>query len=413
MSDPLLALLAQPPAERRPIPFWSWNDALDPATLAGQARAIAERGMGGYFMHARGGLETLYLGEEWMDCIRAGIDAARELGAQAWAYDEEGWPSGFAGGVVPALGERYQGRWLTMEAKGPGRPGATPAGAGPRGASDQGARGELLRDFGDCEVRVHVNPNYIDVLDPEVVRAFLEATHERYRARLGTAFSGLAGFFTDEPRLSGSIDRDMPWSASLPGRFLEKYGYDLMEKLPSLFLPLPGHEALRYDFWRLVSALFVSSFMGQIHDWCRAAGCQLTGHLMMEESVFVQMANTGGVMPFYEHMDMPGIDWLRRGIGSPIVPKQVASAAAQLGKDRVLTESFALCGWDASLEELRWIGHWQYVNGVNMLCQHLSAYSLRGFRKRDYPPSLFYQQPWWDEYAVFNDYMARDRKSVV
>jgi hypothetical protein len=384
-ADPLLELLADPPAERRPIPFWSWNDKLDPEVLAEQAKAMAERGMGGFFMHARGGLETEYLGEDWMRCIEAGIEAARRLGTGAWAYDEEGWPSGFAGGRVPALGERYQGRWLSLE----------PAG------------GELLRDYGDCAVYAHRNANYIDVLSSEAVRAFIRETHERYRSRLGARFAFLEGFFTDEPRLSGSIDRDMPWSPELPERFRGEYGYDLMEALPALFLPRPGHEALRYDFWRLVSRLFVSSFMEQIHEWCRSAGCELTGHLMMEESVYVQMANTGGVMPFYEHMDMPGIDWLRRGIGSPIVPKQVGSVAAQLGKKRVITESFALSGWDASLEELRWITHWQYVNGVNMLCQHLSAYSLRGFRKRDYPPSLFYQAPWWDEYGLFNDYVAR------
>jgi hypothetical protein len=385
--DPLLERLEDPPASRRPIPFWSWNDKLDPAVLAEQAKAMAERGMGGFFMHARGGLETEYLGEDWMRCIGAGIDAAREMGTEAWAYDEEGWPSGFAGGRVPALGEAYQGRWINLDPKG----------------------GRLLvpaRADG-AAVYEHLNPNYIDVLSPEAVRAFIEATHERYRESLGSRFASLKGFFTDEPRLSGSIDRDMPWSPILCERFRTEYGYDLIERLPGLFLPVSGHEALRYDFWRLVSRLFVSSFMAQIHEWCLSAGCELTGHVMMEESLYVQMANTGGVMPFYEHMDMPGVDWLRRGIGSPIVPKQVGSVAAQLGKERVITESFALSGWDASLEELRWIAHWQFVNGVNMLCQHLSAYSLRGFRKRDYPPSLFYQQSWWDEYALFNDYIAR------
>lgn len=28
-------------------------------------------------------------------------------------------------------------------------------------------------------------------------------------------------------------------------------------------------------------------------------------------------------------------------------------------------------------------------------------------RKRDYQPSLFYQQAWWEEYRQFNDYFAR------
>lgn len=78
-----------------------------------------------------------------------------------------------------------------------------------------------------------------------------------------------------------------------------------------------------------------------------------------------------------------------------------------MGKELVISETFALCGWDVSFEELKWIAEWQYVNGVNLLCPHLEAYSLRGLRKRDYPPSLFYQQSWWNEWRLFNDYFAR------
>ncbi|WP_162165072.1 hypothetical protein, partial [Paenibacillus graminis] len=56
---------------------------------------------------------------------------------------------------------------------------------------------------------------------------------------------------------------------------------------------------------------------------------------------------------------------------------------------------------------LKRIGEWQFVHGINLMCQHLQGYSLRGLRKRDYPPSLFYQQPWWSDYKGFNDYFAR------
>ena len=115
----------------------------------------------------------------------------------------------------------------------------------------------------------------------------------------------------------------------------------------------------------------------------------------------LQMQATAGVMPSYEYMDMPGIDWLRRRISSPLTPKQVGSVAAQLGKKHVITESFAMTGWDCSPEELKWITQWQYVNGVNRMCQHLQSYSIRGCRKRDFPPSLFYQQSWWRNIKYF------------
>ena len=45
------------------IPFWSWNDKLEPEELRRQIRAMKKAGIGGFFMHARGGLMTEYLGE--------------------------------------------------------------------------------------------------------------------------------------------------------------------------------------------------------------------------------------------------------------------------------------------------------------------------------------------------------------
>ena len=41
------------------------------------------------------------------------------------------------------------------------------------------------------------------------------------------------------------------------------------------------------------------------------------------------------------------------------------------------------------------------------MCQHLEGYSNRGLRKRDYPPAMYIQQPWWKEYRLFNDTVSR------
>ena len=87
---------------------------------------------------------------------------------------------------------------------------------------------------------------------------------------------------------------------------------------------------------------------------------------------------------------------------------QVSSVCEQLGKDRVLSETFALCGHNVSFAELKGIFEWQMAHGINLLCQHLEGYSLRGIRKRDYPPAMYYQQPWWSEYDKFNEAMSRE-----
>lgn len=63
--------LLHPPNEYRTLPFWSWNDKLEIAELERQIEEMHKAGIGGFFMHARGGLQTPYMGEEWMDAIRA------------------------------------------------------------------------------------------------------------------------------------------------------------------------------------------------------------------------------------------------------------------------------------------------------------------------------------------------------
>ena len=73
--DVLCQQLADPEADYRALPFWSWNDKLDPDELCRQIHLMKQSGVGGYFMHARSGLKTDYLSPDWFDCIRTGINA--------------------------------------------------------------------------------------------------------------------------------------------------------------------------------------------------------------------------------------------------------------------------------------------------------------------------------------------------
>ena len=99
----------------RPIPFWSWNEKLDTEETKRQVALMDEAGVGGYFMHARGGLLTDYMGEEWFDNVKAAIEEGDKRGMHSWAYDENGWPSGFGGGKVNGLGLDYQQKNLLRE----------------------------------------------------------------------------------------------------------------------------------------------------------------------------------------------------------------------------------------------------------------------------------------------------------
>ena len=55
----------------KPIPFWSWNDKLEPEELCRQIDWMKKNEIGGFFMHARGGLQTPYMEADEYDQLIA------------------------------------------------------------------------------------------------------------------------------------------------------------------------------------------------------------------------------------------------------------------------------------------------------------------------------------------------------
>lgn len=390
------------------LPFWSWNDRLDPEELRRQIRQMKSLGMNGFFMHARGGLETEYLSDEWFECISACVDEAKKHGMEAWSYDENGWPSGFAGGALLNDKKNFA---LSIEY----RMGKFPP--QPQNDDDDeiiavytknpdGSFTQVTNDNGSDEYLIlyrRYDNSYVDTLNGEVTEKFIEATHAEYKKRLSDEDFGSAmpGFFTDEPQY---YRWGHPYSNILPHEFEEVYGYSIFKNLPALFFDFDGADKFRYDYYYLIHKLFINNFIKKIYDRCTELGCAVTGHAVEESSLAGQMMCIGGCMPFYEYETMPGIDYLGRGIQDDIAMKQLGSACAQLGKKKALSEMFGCCGWDVSPNELKRIAEVQYAGGVNIMCQHLYPYSERGQRKRDYPLHYSEHNPWFSDMAEFDNY---------
>lgn len=388
---------------KNPIkPFWSWNDKLDKELLCRQIENMKKAGINGFFMHARGGLKTEYMSDEWFDMIEACLDKADSMDMQAWAYDENGWPSGFADGIVPKMGEDYCQKWLVCEEYE-----NTKNYENVVGYYTKSGNKWSLCDAKNSSIVIfyEVNKYYIDAFNKTAIKEFLNLTHQKYYERFSSRFGkSLKGFFTDEPQYG--CNHTCPWSKYISEEFLKEYGYRPETLLPLLFFEDEGYQKFRVAFYNITASLFRESFIKQMYDWCGEHNCMLTGHMMGEESLSKQIRCTGGVMSCYEYFHEPGIDWLGRKITGPLIPKQLGSVAAQLGK-KTLTESFALCGWDVSLNELKWIAEWQFVNGVTSVCPHLEGYTLQGLRKRDYPAS-FSQLPWYSKaYNEMSDYLGK------
>ena len=396
------------PNKYRPAPFWSWNDKLDPEELRWQIREMAKAGLGGFFMHARGGLQTEYLSQEWLDCVAACIDEAKKLNMDAWLYDENGWPSGFGGGLVNGLGMTYQQKYLRHEiidAASAANRENTIAFYSVDGTKllgrtlPAGTEGQVLRCF------FEVNPYYVDNLDAKVVAEFIRVTHQFYYDNLPAVLrDNLRGIFTDEPQLSRN---GLLWSFIIEEEYKKSYGRELLEELPLLFLDNEGKNAMRIRFWSLCARLFRDNFMKQIYDWCDAHNWQLTGHHVLEENCYWQLVSNGSIMTQYRYYHVPGVDHLGRQPASQVAAVQLVSSANQFGQKQILTENFAMTGWACHFTGMRWIYQPQMATGINYLCHHLAGYSLRGLRKRDYPAGQAYHQPWWKDFAILNDSVSR------
>lgn len=387
--------------EYRPIPFWSWNDKLEISELKRQIQWMHENGIDGFFMHARSGLITKYLSEEWMQCIEACANEAERLGMKAWVYDENGWPSGFVGGKL-LEDEQNRDKYI-ISTIGNYDSGATVSYLLMEQDIQRVASGEQDGEYLNLYIKTSVST--ADILNPKVVEKFLELTHESYQMYFGERFSKkIEGFFTDEPQY---YRWNTPYTDIVAEYFMEEFGQDILDELGLLFVEKKGYRQFRYRYWKAMQHLLLHNFAKCVYQWCDEHNVKLTGHYIEETCLAAQMWCCGGIMPFYEYEHIPGIDWLGRNADNLLALKQVGSVAAQLGKKRVLTESFACCGWDMSPSDLRRITSFQYVNGVNVLCHHLLPYSERGCRKYDHPAHYSDVNPWVkEEFKTFNDYFT-------
>lgn len=384
-----------------PIPFWSWNNRMEKEQLLCQIEKMKEAGCGGFVLHARTGLKTEYLSEEWFSLVEACLDKAAEIGMNVWIYDENGWPSGFVGGEL-LKEEEYLAPYLEEEDRSVYDENAYAVfdGAGKRLYSGERSADGVYR----C-VYVRLSPANTDILKPEVVDEFIARTYEEYYKRFKTRFGKeLVGFFTDEPQY---YRWGTPFSYSVASFWKERYGEDIADGIIALFEDDEKAYSFRVRYYLALNELYTNNFYKKIYDWCENHGCKLTGHSVEETQLYTQMWGCAACTPSYEYEQIPGIDNLGHCNDAKLAARQVGSAAGQLGKQQVLTETFGCSGYGSTPDQLRAIAEKQYVHGVNFMCHHLFAYSLAGQGKTDHPPCFSPHMTWWKHFSRFNEYFTR------
>lgn len=434
-------LFQNPTSEYRATPFWSWNCELDKSELLWQIEQLKEMGFGGFHMHARSGLSTKYLGDEFMDLIKTCTKKAEDENMLAWLYDEDRWPSGAAGGYV-TKDPAYRAKYLVFstekadftarnEAIAQGKPYLLACYDIMLNTDGTLKSGELIGENDTPKgvkwyayVRTpdrsgwYNNQTYVDTMSKSAMDEFIKVTYEAYKDNVGAQFDEtIPAIFTDEPQVSfkttlafadDKSEVHMPWTTDLETMYLEKYGLDIVSHLPELIWDLPNGQPsqIRYHYHDFVCELFTRAFADNCGAWCREHKIALTGHMMSEPTLHSQTRAIGEAMRAYRSFGIPGIDMLCGRIELSTA-KQAQSACHQYGKEAMLSELYGVTNWTFDFRGHKFHGDWQAALGVTVRVPHLSWVSMKGSAKRDYPASISYQSPWYKEYPYIEDHFAR------
>lgn len=425
-SQQIRQAFAQPPVEYSSAPFWVWNDMLTETQVLQTLNDLAGQGIRQVIIHPRPGLMTPYLGEDWFRLWNLALRQAKRLGMRLWIYDENSYPSGFAGGWVPELMPQSRGKGLYInQVSRPSRSQTTIAvfaiKEGRCEDVSQAAKAQDLPEDGNylvAQIRPAFNSPwyadhcYVDLLYPGVTERFIELTLEPYRSRFGPQFGKMIlGSFTDEPHIRPA--GGLPWTDDLPDIFQQHWGYRLIQNLPSLVNQIGDWRRIRHNYYWTLNQLFIDRWARPYYQWCQDNDISLTGHYWDHE--WPLCTNVPDNMAMAAWQQVPGIDCLMNQYGQHTnaqfgnirMVKELSSIANQLGRERRLCEIYGASGWDLTFADAKRIADWLAVLGVNLFNEHLSYVSIRGARKRDHPLSFSYHQPWWQAYHVHEHYLTR------
>jgi len=287
----------------------------------------------------------------WRTYVEA-VKACAQVGLRVWIYDEEGYPSGSAGGLVLKENPDFESLALAYD-----RSRADPF---------------VIRasyEHTHASNNFHAARRYPNPIDKAAMATFIRVTHDAYYQHLEPFFGKtIEAFFTDEPslmavstgalpdeirkrvRVADPLDPNLqplpsvPWLSSLPDLYRQRYGQDLVVARKSLFEgDAEADRQVRRQYWALVTDLLAERYFDQIGQWARAHTVASSGHILWEEELLHNAALEGNALKMLSRMDIPGLDVLSSspeaviytGWMTAVLP---ASAALLSGRRLVMTE---------------------------------------------------------------------------
>lgn len=348
---PVAERFVNPPGSARILRIHhSWSK--DPEAMQMEWLHDVTRGFGGVATNVDFGgyLEN----EEAWQRLQHVVKTIQGSGGALWLYDEEGYPSGAAGGIVLRDHPEYENRGLLcvdattdgppLELTAP--PGelrfalAIPVGEDglqlvqavrldaqpsqpvtftpPRAGTWQVmlVTEDVLYEGTHATSNVFKDRRVPNLMSAAATDYFLQVTHERYAAHFGQNLGQtFCSTFTDEPSLMAFFMkvqpwRPLPWSPTFAADFRARWGEDLTAKLPLLFADGPGAAPLRYRYWKLVAEQVSANYFGRIRQWCDSHQLRSGGHLLYEEPLLHHVPFYGDFMLCARELTAPSIDVL-------------------------------------------------------------------------------------------------------
>lgn len=402
-------MFADPGREFRPAPLWTWNEKITHNDIDRMLKDFKDEGFGGAFIHPRPGLITEYLSEEWFELWRYSVEKGKQLGLDIWIYDENSYPSGFAGGHVQRqMPSSYDHpTFFTMEEV-PQDSLATVVPDTHSFTVSMEGKHYLFREGFARSDRWTAGRPYVDILYPGVTEKFIELTMTGYEKEFGDELGPVVkGIFTDEPH-------PHQFTPAMFEEFRRDWGYDLKENLPCMFAPVGNFKQVRFHYWSTMLRLFIENWSEPWNKYCLEHGLLWTGHYW--EHGWPRLSDGMDNMAMYRYHHMPAIDLLFNGFdetspyaqwGNVRAVKELRSIANQMGYTRTLCESYGGGGWAMTFEDFKRLADWEYALGVNFMNQHYAGVTTEGARKFDYPDFFTGYSPWAEDYRTLNDHVAR------
>lgn len=328
-----------PPKQYYPTPFWHMNGELTDSEIERQMYDAKHKAkFNGVAVLPVGNTKPDFLSPEFFKKYIKILETARTLDVNVILYDDTGFPSGAAGGLLEKVYPKdtrkllektdtvISGKTVYTCSVPSGKLFATVAmnikSLERINLEKYIVSNKLTWNVPNGEWRImffnlveapgftYKNVKNVDLLDPDAVSNFMKLTYDEYanhfKEYLGNTIH--LTFFDD----LGLLKRDRTWTAKFDEKFKAVNGFDPALYYPALWYNIgPETEAARVAFFNTRSELIAEGYMKKVTEWTKKYNLKNTGH--PPENYNRQPVNmSGDIFKFFRYTDIPLADQITK-----------------------------------------------------------------------------------------------------